>query len=36
MKSRAGRLGVEPDAGLVEEVREGLAEAWRTVEARGA
>ncbi len=36
MKARAERLGVEPDAGLVEEVREGLAEAWRTVEARGA
>src|SRR4051812_14116541 len=36
MRARAERLGVEPDAGLVEEVREGLAEAWRTVEARGA
>jgi hypothetical protein len=35
MKSRAERLGVEPDADLVEQVREGLAEAWRTVEARG-
>jgi hypothetical protein len=35
MKSRAGRLGVQPDADLVEQVREGLAEAWRTVEARG-
>jgi hypothetical protein len=36
MKSRAERLGVEPDEALVEQVREGLAEAWRTVEARGA
>jgi hypothetical protein len=36
MKSRAERLGVEPDADLVEQVREGLAGAWRTVEARGA
>ena len=36
MKSRAERLGVEPDADLVEQIREGLAEAWRTVEARGA
>ena len=36
MKSRAGRLGVEPDEALVEQVREGLAEAWRTVQARGA
>ena len=36
MRARAGRLGVEVDAGLVEQMREGLAEAWRTVEARGA
>jgi hypothetical protein len=36
MRARAERLGVEPDADLVERVREGLAEAWRTVEARGA
>ena len=35
MRARAERLGVEPDAGLVEQMREGLAEAWRTVEARG-
>jgi hypothetical protein len=35
MRARAGRLGVEPDAGLVEQMREGLAEAWRTAEARG-
>ena len=36
MKERAKRLGMEPDADLVEQMREGLAEAWRTVEARGA
>ena len=36
MKVRARRLGVEPEERLVEQVREGLAEAWRTVEARGA
>ena len=36
MEARAGRLGVEPEAALVQQVREGLAEAWRTVEARGA
>jgi hypothetical protein len=36
MRVRAERLGVEPDADLVEQMREGLAEAWRTVEARGA
>jgi hypothetical protein len=36
MKARAGRLGVEAEAALVEQVREGLAEAWRTVQARGA
>jgi hypothetical protein len=35
MRARAERLGVEPDAGLVEQMREGLEEAWRTVEARG-
>jgi len=35
MRARAERLGVEPDAGLVEQMREGLAEAWRTVQARG-
>jgi hypothetical protein len=35
MRARAKRLGVEPDAGLVEQMREGLAEAWRIVEARG-
>lgn len=36
MKARAERLGVQPDAQLVEQVREGLAEAWQSVEARGA
>jgi hypothetical protein len=36
MRGRAERLGVEPDADLVEQVRGGLAEAWRTVEAREA
>jgi hypothetical protein len=35
MRVRAERLGVEPEAGLVEQMREGLAEAWRTVQARG-
>ena len=36
MKARAQRLGVEPEEGLVEQVREALAEAWQIVEARGA
>ena len=36
MRARAEQLGVEADAGLVEQMREGLAEAWRTVQARGA
>jgi hypothetical protein len=36
MEARAERLGVEPEAELVEQMREGLAEAWRAVEARGA
>ena len=36
MKVRAERLGIEPDAQVVEQVREGLAEAWRIVEAQGA
>ena len=35
MRARAGRLGVEVDENLVGQVREGLAEAWRTVQARG-
>src|ERR671920_575806 len=36
MRGRAERLGVEPDSDLVEQMREGLAEAWRTAEARGS
>ena len=36
MEARAGRLGVEAEAALVQQVREALAEAWRAVEARGA
>jgi hypothetical protein len=36
MKARAEQLEVEVDDGLVDEMREGLAEAWRTVQARGA
>jgi hypothetical protein len=35
MKARAERLGLEPDAGTVEQVRDGLAESWRVVEERG-
>ena len=35
MRARAERLEVEPDAGQVEEIREGLAETWRVVEERG-
>jgi hypothetical protein len=34
MKIRAKRLGVEPNADTVEEIREGLAETWRVVEER--
>jgi hypothetical protein len=33
---RAERLGVEAEAGLVEQKRESLAETWHIVEARGA
>jgi hypothetical protein len=36
VKVRAERLGVEAEEGLVEQVRESLAEAWQSVEARGA
>jgi hypothetical protein len=36
LKVRAERLGVEADAGLVEQIRESLAETWHIVEARGA
>ena len=35
MKNRAERLGVEAEGGLVEQIRDGLVEAWRVVEARG-
>ena len=35
LKGRAERLGVEPDAETVEELREGLAETWRKAEERG-
>jgi hypothetical protein len=35
LKARAGRLRVEPDAGTVEEIREGLVETWRVFEERG-
>jgi hypothetical protein len=35
MKARAERLGIEADAETVEEIREGLGEAWRMVETRG-
>jgi len=35
MKARAERLGLEPDAETVEEIREGLAEMWCVVEERG-
>lgn len=35
MRERAGRLELEPDADTVEELREGLAEVWRTAEERG-
>ena len=35
MKARAERLGIEADAETVEEIRGGLGEAWRMVEARG-
>ncbi len=35
LKDRAERLELEPDAEMVEEMREGLAESWRTVEERG-
>jgi hypothetical protein len=36
MRARAERLAVEADAGFVEHIRQGLEEAWRVVEARGA
>ena len=36
MKVRGERLGVEPDAELVEQIRGSLAETWQIVESRGA
>ncbi len=36
LEALAGRLGLEPDAEMVGAIREGLAESWRVVEARGA
>ena len=36
LEALAERLELEPDAETVEEIREGLAEAWRVVEKRGA
>jgi hypothetical protein len=36
LKDRAERLGLEPDAESVEEIRKDLAEAWALVEERGA
>lgn len=35
MKARAERLGLEPDAETVEEMRRRLAESWHVVEERG-
>jgi len=36
MKNRAARLGIEAEAGTVEEIREHLAQTWCMVENRGA
>lgn len=35
LEATAERLDLEPDAEQVEEIREGLAEAWRWAEGRG-
>ena len=35
LERRAESLGVEPEAETVEEIRQGLAEAWRMAERRG-
>jgi hypothetical protein len=35
LEARAERLGLKPDAETVEEIRKGLAEAWRVVKERG-
>ncbi len=36
LEATAERLELEPDAEAVEEIRQGLAEAWETVEGRGS
>jgi hypothetical protein len=36
LEALAERLELEPDAETVKEIREGLEEAWRVVEKRGA
>jgi HEPN domain-containing protein len=35
LKALAGRLGLEPNAQSVEEIVEGLLEAWRVIEEKG-
>ena len=35
LKTLAGRLGLEPNAQSVEEIGEGLLEAWRVIEEKG-
>jgi hypothetical protein len=35
LKTLAGRLGLEPNAQTVEEIGEGLLEAWRVIEEKG-
>jgi hypothetical protein len=35
LKAVAGRLGLEPNAQSVEEIGEGLSEAWRVIEEKG-
>ena len=35
MRARAEQLGVEPDAELVEEMRQKLGETWRMVKEQG-
>ena len=35
LKTLAGCLGLEPNAQTVEEIREGLLEAWRVIEEKG-
>jgi hypothetical protein len=36
LEARAERLGLEPDADTVEEIRDALMDAWRVVEESGA